>query len=192
MTFTKISTKEFEYMEETNSKFSGIMFVYKSNYRGEVRKSALHLGGAEFTPISGTQDEMFRTWKNVISAFWCAALQEEKYKEDNAGIKSKLSGKCPSEIIVCSSDCKTQKRWDVAAMVWEKIGLLPTKKDMEACKKEYKKKIHKAALASFDALKFRMVFHDGLVLSESEAKAQETVVKQAKKTSNQTSRKKSA
>ena len=48
------------------------------------------------------------------------------------------------------------KRFDLEESVWAKIGLVPTKKDFERTARDYKKAIHAAAKASFDALGFRV------------------------------------
>ena len=66
----------------------------------------------------------------------------------------------PAEIIVRTSDGKTSKRWDVENSVWSRIGLIPTKKDLECAGRDLKKKINVATKASFDALKFRLNFEE--------------------------------
>ncbi|MDR2810450.1 MAG: hypothetical protein LBB84_07845, partial [Tannerellaceae bacterium] len=40
--------------------------------------------------------------------------------------------------------------------VWARIGLVPTKKDLERSVRDYKKAIHAATKASFEALGFRL------------------------------------
>ena len=52
------------------------------------------------------------------------------------------------------------KKWDVEGSVWSRIGLVPTKKDLDCAARDFKKKIHAATKASFDALKFRLNFEE--------------------------------
>ena len=48
------------------------------------------------------------------------------------------------------------KRFELEESLSAKIGLVPTKKDFERTARDYKKAIHAAAKASFDALGFRV------------------------------------
>lgn len=63
--------------------------------------------------------------------------------------------------------------------VWAKIGLLPTKKDLERTARDYKTAIHAATKASFETLDFRT--EDYLKKKEEEAKAVEAALNNAAK-----------
>ena len=109
--------------------------------------------------------------KNVVLTFWNAKIIEAGLKADNGGIALKLRSTTPAAIIVRTANGKAEE-WDIEGSVWSRIGLMPTKKDIEACKgKEGKKKMHRAAVASFDALNFRVKFDD---LLEKETETEET------------------
>ncbi|MFT0574011.1 hypothetical protein [Bacteroides thetaiotaomicron] len=81
--------------------------------------------------------------------------EELKLRESNDGIRSKFRASIPSEIIFRASNGDT-KRFPLETSVWSRIGLVPTKKDFERTDRDYKKAIHAAAKASFDALGFRV------------------------------------
>ena len=63
----------------------------------------------------------------------------------------------PSEIIFRAENGDV-KRFQLEFSVWSKVGLIPTKKDLERLSKarDLKDAIHRAAKASFDALGFRV------------------------------------
>lgn len=96
----------------------------------------------------------------MVATFWTVKAVEAGLREDNGGIASKLRSGTPAEIIVRTSDCKVSKKWDVEGSVWSRIGLVPTKKDLDCAARDFKKKIHAATKASFDALKFRLNFEE--------------------------------
>lgn len=158
-TISRFNAVQFEQMNV--NEVVGVTLVYKSvNREGETKFSALNFAGDEFVPKNATQDEVFRVWKNVVSTFWNVKAVEAGLREDNAGIASKLRAGTPCEIVVRCADAKLAKRWDIEGSVWTRIGLVPTKKDLEACQRDYKKKIHAATKASFTALKFRLNFEE--------------------------------
>lgn len=97
--------------------------------------------------------------KRCVYILECKIL-EASLKKDNGGIATKLRSSTPAAIMVNTADQKHVEKWDVEASIWQRIGLVPTKRDMEECAREYKKKMHKAAKASFDALNFRAKFDD--------------------------------
>lgn len=156
---TRLNSVQFEAMNV--NEMVGVTLVYKSvNRDGETHFSGLNFAGDEYTPKDKTQDEIFRVWKNVVATFWTVKAIEAGLRVDNGGIASKLRAGTPAEIIVRTSDGKTSKRWDVENSVWSRIGLIPTKKDLERAGRDFKKKIHVATKASFDALKFRLNFEE--------------------------------
>lgn len=81
--------------------------------------------------------------------------EELKLRESNDGIRSKFRATIPTEIIFRASNGDA-KRFPLETSVWSRIGLVPTKKDFERTERDYKKAIHAAAKASFDALGFRV------------------------------------
>ena len=167
-TISKFSATQFENLNVNN--LPGVTLVYRSTNRdGETHESAVNFSGEEYTPTSRKQDEIFRVWKNVVSTFWNVKILEASLKADNGGIATKLRSSTPAAIIVRTMDGKHAERWDVAASIWSRIGLMPTKRDMEDCARDYKKKMHKATKASFDALNFRAKFDDTDALSGERA-----------------------
>lgn len=158
-TITRMNSVQFEAMNV--NEMVGVTLVYKSvNRDGDTHFSGLNFAGDEYTPKDKTQDEIFRVWKNVVATFWTVKAYEAGLREDNGGIASKLRSGTPAEIVVRSSDGKVVKRWDVEGSVWSRIGLVPTKKDLDCATRDFKKKIHIATKASFDALKFRLNFEE--------------------------------
>ena len=155
---SRLSAAQFENL--TNNA-EGVTLVYRSiNRDGEIHESAVVFTGEEHTPKNRKQDEIFRVWKGVVTTFWNAKILEASLKKDNGGIAVKLRSSTPAAIIVRCADKKEAVRWDVEGSIWQRIGLIPTKRDMEECAREYKKKTFKAAKASFDALNFRAKFSD--------------------------------
>ena len=167
-TISRYNSVQFENLNA--NELVGVTLVYKSvNRDGETHYSGLNFAGDEYTPKDKTQDEIFRVWKNVVATFWTVKAVEAGLREDNGGIASKLRSGTPAEIIVRTSDCKVSKKWDVEGSVWSRIGLVPTKKDLDCAARDFKKKIHAATKASFDALKFRLNFEE--VVAKAEIKA---------------------
>lgn len=155
---TRLSANQFENLTHNAE---GVTLVYRSiNRDGAIRESAVVFTGEEYIPKSSKQNEIFRVWKSVVTTFWNAKMIEASLKEDNGGIAVKLRSSTPASIIVRCADKKEAVRWDVEGSIWQRIGLIPTKRDMEECVREYKKKTFRAAKASFDALNFRAKFSD--------------------------------
>ena len=186
-TISKFSSVQFESMSmEQKKNLLGVTLVYRStNRQGETHESAVNFAGEEYEPKNNTQDEVFRVWKNVVQTFWNVKILEAGLKKDNGGIATKLRSSTPAAIMVNTSDKKLAEKWDIEASIWSRVGLVPTKKDMEECAREYKKKMHRAATASFTALNFRAKFED-IKAPEEEAetpakKAAETPAKKAAK-----------
>lgn len=137
-TITRYNSVQFS--EVSNNQLAGVALVYRS-----VRKD-------------GTADEVFRVWKNAIKIHWDAKRSEAGLKVDNGGIAVKLRASTPAEIIVRKTDGKTVLRWDAESSIFARVGIMPTAKDLQELTRDYKKKMHKAAKASFDALKMKFEF----------------------------------
>lgn len=149
MTTSKLNAEQFENLENSAK---GVLLVYTSQ---DGKKTAQHFFGAEYEPVDKSQNEVFRVWKNVLITFWAVKKEELKLRESNDGIRSKFRASIPTEIIFRASNGDT-KRFPLETSVWSRIGLVPTKKDFERTERDYKKAIHAAAKASFDALGFRV------------------------------------
>lgn len=171
---TKVTATEWKNMEAPMTMPNGgIMLIFRGVRKdGTTATSALRFDGGVFAPETKEQNQVFGAWKSVLATFWETRKTEVELKEKNGGIRSKLSAKTPSEIAVFSADGALVKRWDISATVWEKIGLIPTKRDLEASNKEWKTYIHSAAKASFDALKFRINFAEFDIKQKSEKKGE--------------------
>lgn len=158
-TITKYNSVQFS--EVSNQQLAGVALVYTSvNREGEERSSCVHLGGEEFVPANCTEDEIFRVWKNVIKLHWDAKRLEAGMKVDNGGIAIKLRGTTPSQIVVRSESGRAKFVWYKDDSVFDRIGIMPTTKDLQELARDYKKKMHKAAAASFKALKTRFEFEE--------------------------------
>lgn len=154
MATCKLNAEQFANL---NSNFAGIVLVYKStNKDGVTTETAQHFWGAEYEAANKTQDEVFRVWKNVVATFWAVKQKETDLRVDNDGIRSKLRASTPAQIIFNTANGERIKSYDLVESVWQKIGLVPTKKDLERTARDYKKAIHAATKASFDALGFRV------------------------------------
>lgn len=154
MATSKLNAEQFANLV---NEMKGVILVYKSTDRdGNEKESAQQFFGADYEPKDKTQNEIFRVWKNVVMTFWAVKAEEIKLREANDGIRSKLRATTPCAIIFRTDKGETVKRFDLEESVWAKIGLVPTKKDFERTARDYKKAIHSAAKASFDALGFRV------------------------------------
>lgn len=149
MATSKLNADQFENLENSAK---GVLLVYTSQ---DGKKTAHHFLGADYEPVDKSQNEVFRVWKNVLITFWTVKKEELKLRESNDGIRSKFRASTPTEIIFRANNGDT-KRFPLETSVWSRIGLVPTKKDFERTERDYKKAIHAAAKASFDALGFRV------------------------------------
>lgn len=149
MATCKVNSEDFKELENSAK---GVLLVYTSQ---DGKKTAQQFFGAEYEPVDKSQNEIFRVWKNVLITFWAVKKEELKLRESNDGIRSKFRASIPTEIIFHASNGDT-KRFPLETSVWSRIGLVPTKKDFERTERDYKKAIHAAAKASFDALGFRV------------------------------------
>ena len=135
--------------------FAGVMLVYNStNKEGETVQTAQHFWGSDFEPADNSDNEIFRVVKNLVATIWHTIAEEKKLREDADGIRSKFRATTPAEIIICGANCSRIKRYDLTDSVWARIGLVPTKKDLEKSNRDFAKTIHAAAKAIRDAMNF--------------------------------------
>lgn len=151
MATSKWNSEEFVNLENSSK---GVILVYTDT---KGKKSAQYFFGEGYVPANKTQDAVFKVWRTVVATFWDVKRKEQSLRMDNDGIRSKLRASTPTEIIFHAEN-NDIKRFPLEFSVWSKIGLVPTKKDLERLVKErdVKDAIHRAAKASFDALGFRV------------------------------------
>lgn len=150
MAISKLNAEQFSAI---GTEFSGIMFVYASK---ENTETGLQFFGKDYTPADKTQDAVFEAVKNVIATFWAVKDKETALRESADGIRSKLRASTPSAIIIRTVDNGLVKKFDLSESVWARLGLVPTKKDLERSARDKKKAIHNAAKAIFEAMNFRV------------------------------------
>lgn len=135
--------------------FAGVMLVYNStNKDGELVQTAQHFWGKDFEPADNSDNEIFRVVKNLVATIWHTVAEEKKLREDADGIRSKFRATTPAEIIICDNRNSRIKKYDLTDSVWARIGLVPTKKDLEKSNRDFAKTIHAAAKAIRDAMNF--------------------------------------
>ncbi len=151
MATTKLNKEQYANI----SAFAGVMLVYNStNKDGETVQTAQHFFGADFEPADKTDDEIFRVVKNVVATMWHTIAEEKKLRQDADGIRSKFRASTPAEIIICDNKSRCIKKYDLTDSVWARIGLVPTKVDLEKSCRDFAKTIHAAAKAIRDAMNF--------------------------------------
>ena len=156
-----------------SNSFVGVMLHYASHTTKKVKDpvtlevteedvvnhTAIVFSGEDFELADLTEDTIFSAWKKVVNIFWTVTEKEKELRAINGGIKSKLKAAAPAEVIFTNSSRSLTKSIDVASTVWSRIGLVPTKKDLEDAetktRREWKSNIHNIAKASFDAMNFR-------------------------------------
>ena len=139
----------------TLSSFAGIMLFYNSTNRdGETVQTAQHFFGKDFEPADKTDDEIFRVVKNMVATMWHTIAEEKKLRQDADGIRSKFRATTPAEIIICDKNRNRIKHYDLTDSVWARIGLVPTKVDLEKSNRDFAKTIHAAAKAIRNAMNF--------------------------------------
>ena len=135
--------------------FAGIMLVYNStNKDGELVQTAQHFFGADFEPADKSDNEIFRVIKNMVATMWNTIAEEKKLRADADGIRSKFRATTPAEIIICEKSGNRIKKYDLTDSVWARIGLVPTKVDLEKSNRDFQKTIHAAAKAIRNAMDF--------------------------------------
>ncbi|WP_289764485.1 hypothetical protein [uncultured Duncaniella sp.] len=137
------------------SAFAGVMLVYSSTNRdGEMVQTGQHFFGKDFEPADKTDNEIFRVIKNVVATMWHTIAEEKKLRQDADGIRSKFRATTPAEIIICDKAHNRIKHYDLTDSVWARIGLVPTKVDLEKSNRDFAKTIHAAAKAIRNAMNF--------------------------------------
>ena len=144
MAISKLNAEQFANMAVNAA---GVIFEYAGK---DGKNTAMHFFSADYEATAKTQDEMFRVLRNVVTTFW------EVLRESNDGIRSKLRAGTPLRLIIRTSAGVTVKVFDLDASVWARIGLMPTKKDLERSVRDRKKYIHHATKALMEALNFRV------------------------------------
>ncbi len=135
--------------------FAGIALVYNSTNRDkELVQTAQHFFGADFEPADNSDDEIFRVVKNMVATMWHTIAEEKKLRQDADGIRSKFRATTPAEIIICDQNRNRIKKYDLTDSVWARIGLVPTKVDLEKSNRDFAKTIHAAAKAIRNAMNF--------------------------------------
>ena len=151
--------KSVQFSEVSNKELAGVALIYRSTHKdGTTTTTCIHFGGEEFLPQNGSAKEAFRVWKNTIKLHWDAKRLESGLKKDNGGIATKLRTTTPAEIVIRKANGDTMFRWSVESSIFARVGIMPTAKDLEELNRDYKKKMHQAASASFNALKTRFIF----------------------------------
>ena len=137
------------------SAFAGVMLVYSSTNRdGETVQTAQHFLGKDFEPADNSDDEIFRVIKNVVATMWHTIAEEKRRRQDADGIRSKFRATTPAEIIICDKNRNRIKHYDLTDSVWARIGLVPTRVDLEKSNRDFAKTIHAAAKAIRNAMNF--------------------------------------
>ncbi len=127
-------------------------------YAGKDGKNtAMHFSGADYEPTDKLQNELFRVLQNLVATHWDVKAKETALREANDGIRAKLRASTPAVIIVRSAKGETVQRYALEESVWARIGLIPTKKDLERSARDQKKYRHNATKAMMDALGFRLL-----------------------------------
>jgi hypothetical protein len=150
MAICKLNAEQFSAMGRD---FSGIVLEYAGK---DGKNSAIHFFGADYEVTGKTQDEMLRVVKNVMLAHWLTKAKETELRQSNDGIRCKLRASTPLKIHIHTNGGETVKVYDLENSEWAKIGLMPTKVDLERSARDQKKTVHSAAVAMLEALKFRV------------------------------------
>ena len=172
--------------------FAGIMLAYNSTNRdGETVQTAQHFFGKDFEPADKSDNEIFRVIKNMVATMWHTIAEEKKLRADADGIRSKFRATTPAEIIICDKSNNRIKRYDLTDSVWARIGLVPTKVDLEKSSRDFAKTIHAAAKAIRDAMNFAPNLA-GLEKAEKSAKTAKTATTETAEMPEPASEKKAA
>lgn len=150
MAISKLDAEQFANLATTAA---GVIFEYAGR---ENNNTAMHFFGDDYEATAKTQDEMFRVLRNVVTTFWEVKSKETLLRESNDGIRSKLRASTPYRLVIRTKKGETVKNFDLSTSVWAKIGLVPTKKDLERSERDRSKYIHRATKALMDALNFRI------------------------------------
>lgn len=165
--FQTFNGKQFEGIIPNLGQFPGVILI---NTTATGSQTALRLHDADCTPQNGTQDELFRCWRNVYKAFRSVKADENALRLDNDAIRSVLSTRRPSKIVFITKEGKIVESYDLEGSVWKNIGLVPTAKDLDLTGRDAAKAINAAAKASFTVIGMREI-----VIRESVSQATEKV-----------------
>jgi hypothetical protein len=150
MSISKLNAEQFFAMSKN---FKGVVLEYAGK---ENKNTAILFFGADYEATGKNQNEVLRVVKNVMLAHWMTKNKETELRESNDGIRTKLRASTPLKIHIHTDKGETVKVYSLEDSVWAKIGLMPTKKDLERSAREQKKTIHGAAVAMLEALNFRV------------------------------------
>lgn len=149
MAILKYSSIEFGEIGAVN----GVTLEYAGK---DGKNTAIAFTGKDYEAINKTQGEVLRVVKNVMLAHWLVKNKETDLREFNDGIRTKLRATTPYKIHIYNNKGEKIKVYDLAQSEWAKIGMMPTKKDLERSLRDKKQYIHKAAIAMLEALNFRI------------------------------------
>jgi hypothetical protein len=150
MSISKLNAEQFSAIGKN---FKGVVLEYAGK---EGKNTAILFFGADYEATGKTQDEVLRVVKNVMLAHWETKNKETVLRESNDGIRTKLRASTPLKIHIHTDKGETVKVYNLEDSVWARVGLMPTKKDLERSAREQKKYVHGAAVAMLEALKFRL------------------------------------
>lgn len=143
-----INKSVYRNVESVESVNKGVILEYVSESKSGVKTiSFFEFTGEGYVPEKDDAQSNFKCWKKVICDFWNAKAEESVFKADNGGIACKLRSTTPARAIIRGEGF--EHVWKLDGSKWERIGLIPTKRDLEERAREYKKKMHRAAAASF-------------------------------------------
>lgn len=136
--------------------FAGIMLVYTTvNKDGKTVSTSQHFFGKDFEPADKSENELFRVIKNTVAIMWHTTKKEKELRANADGIRSKFRAATPTDVIIHDQSGTCVEHDYLADSVWARIGLVPTKLDLERSSRDFEKGIHNAAKAIRDALKFK-------------------------------------
>jgi hypothetical protein len=150
MSISKLNAEQFSAM---GNSFKGVVLEYAGK---DGKNTGIIFFGKDYEATEKTQDEILRVTKNVMLAHWEVKGVETVLREKNDGIRSKLRASTPLKIHVRTDKCELVKSYNLEDCVWARIGLVPTKKDLERSHREQKRCVHEAAKAMLEALNFRL------------------------------------
>ena len=167
MAISKLNAEQFSAMSKN---FKGLVLEYQGK---DSKNTAIHFFGADYEATAKTQTGVLRVVKNVMLAHWVTKCKETQLRESNDGIRTKLRASTPLCIHIHTDKGETVKVYSLEDSVWAKIGLMPTKVDLERSQREQKKTVHGAAVAMLEALNFRVE------LPKEEEKPAETPIEES-------------
>jgi hypothetical protein len=150
MAISKLNAEQFSAL---NSNFKGVVLEYAGK---DGKNSAIHFFGMEFEATGKSQNEVLRVVKSVMHTHWLTKTKETELRETNDGIRTKLRASTPYRIHIHTGKGETVKVYNLEDSVWARIGLMPTKVDLERSNREQAKCVHRAAIAMLEALNFRV------------------------------------